>query len=78
MIIKRRPPVAQKFVPLELRLPARQHAFAKCLPGYGARDGIGCGATLMTFLDWQLHVCDAQSTMRGAMRGWNSERAVQM
>lgn len=78
MIIKRRLPAAQKFVPLEKRLPVRQHAFAKCLPGYGAHDAIGCGATLMTRLDWQLHICDAKATLRGKMRGVTDDRVVEM
>jgi hypothetical protein len=76
--IRRRRPPDGLFVPIEQRLPVRQHAYAKCLPGYGARDGIGCGGTLMTYLDWQLHVCDQRATQRQAMRGFRDDRVVEM
>jgi hypothetical protein len=66
------------FVPFELRPPVRQHAFAKCLPGTGARDDQGCGATLMTRLDWQLHVCHPRLTRNRALRGFTDDRAVEM
>lgn len=66
------------FVPYEDRLLFRAGAYAKCLPGYGARDPVGCGATLMTRTDWQLHVCDASATRHRAMRGFTDDRAVHM
>lgn len=67
-----------KNIPIELRLPCRQDAFAKCLPGYGARDAVGCGATLMTRLDWQLHICDPRATINRAMRGFTDDQVVPM
>jgi hypothetical protein len=76
--IRRRRPPDSLFVPLEQRVPLRQGAYAKCLPGYGARDVTGCGATLLTELDWQLHVCDARATRKRAMRGFTDDQVVRM
>ena len=78
MIKPRRRIDGPKTTPLEDRHPFRPDAYAKCLPGYGARDGLGCGATLMTYLDWQLHFCDPLATRREAMRGFTDDRAVMM
>lgn len=66
------------FVPYEDRLLFRAGAYAKCLPGQGARDRIGCGATLMTKTDWQLHVCDVRATGYAARRGQSDDRVVHM
>jgi hypothetical protein len=76
--VNRRNPGGPAFVPFEDRLLFRAGAYAKCLPGYGARDELGCGATLMTELDWCLHVCDTKATRRGVMRGRTDDRVVHM
>ena len=77
--MSRRPvPGGPPFVPLDQRPPFRPDAYAKCLPGYGARDPLGCGATLLTCLDWQLHVCDPRATRREAMRGFTDDPTVLM
>ena len=65
-------------MPLGAREPSRDGAYAKCLPGQGAVNGIGCGATLMSHLDWQLHWCDPFETLRRALAGDRDEHAVRM
>lgn len=63
---------------LEDRLPSRPDAYAKCLPGFGATDDLGCGATLLTELDWLLHRCDFRATSKLARRGNREDRVVLM
>lgn len=77
-LVNRRNPGGPAFVPFEDRLMFRAGAYAKCLPGYGAKDETGCGATLLTRTDWFLHVCDPRATRAKAMRGFTDDRAVQM
>lgn len=77
-LVNRRHSGGPPVVPIEDRLPCRADAYAKCLPGLGARDPVGCGGTLMTYLDWQLHVCDPSATRHQAMRGFTDDRAVHM
>jgi hypothetical protein len=48
-----------------LVVPCVAAAYRKC----------GCGATLKTPLDVQLHVCDPYATSRAAMRGHRDERS---
>lgn len=78
MKLNRRNPGGPPFVPLDDRRACRAGAYAKCLPGYGARDPVGCGATLMTCLDWQLHVCDPGATNHRACRGFTDDHVVMM
>ena len=74
--VNRRNPGGPPFVPLDEREACRAGAYAKCLPGHGAKDGLGCGATLMTHLDWQLHFCDPLATRHEAMRGFTDDHVV--
>lgn len=77
-LVNRRNPGGPRFVPFEERGHFLPGAYAKCLPGYGARDSIGCGATLLTYLDWQLHICDVHATRNAVMRGRSDDRVVHM